>query len=317
MIFMTRGRLSQRFLVVLGSVLLAGCGGGDGVAPRPARQVFGASFQSLNNPVLIEINNGLKAAVEARGARLITSAAQFNHQKQMTQIAELLQQRPAAIFINPVNWEGIKDGLIAAKRKQVPIIIVDAPVSDPDLVLCQVASDNVEAGRLACEALAKVKPAAKLVILHLSMNRACIDRVAGFKMEMAKHPDMKILDIQEGTGSAVGARPVMADTLKRFPELDAAFPVNEPSALGAVLAIEAARRSGQMTVVTVDGSREGLAAVQAGRLYASVAQSPRDIGRIAAEKVFEHLAGKVVEKNTKVPVKLITRENAVGFFESQ
>ena len=73
-------------------------------------------------------------------------------------VADLLQQQPAAIFINPVNWEGIKGTLIEAKRKNVPVIIVDAPVSDPDLVLCQVASDNVEAGRLACEALAKVRP---------------------------------------------------------------------------------------------------------------------------------------------------------------
>ena len=63
----------------------------------------------------------------------------------------------------------------------MPVIIVDAPVSDPDLVLCQVASDNLEAGRLAAEALAKVNPKAKVVILHHSVNKACIDRVDGFK----------------------------------------------------------------------------------------------------------------------------------------
>jgi hypothetical protein len=110
-----------------------------------------------------------------------------------------------------VNWEGIKGTLVEAKRKKVPVIIVDVPVSDPELVLCQVASDNVEAGRLDCEALAKVKPEAKLVILHLSVNKACIDRVAGFKAEMAKHPGMKLLDTQEGKSVAEAARPVMRD----------------------------------------------------------------------------------------------------------
>lgn len=306
------GRWHWLLLVAAGNTLLVGCGRES--AP-PAQQLFGASFQSLNNPVFVEINDGLATTVAARGARLVTRNAQFNHQKQMEDIAELLQQQPAAIFVNPVNWEGIKNSLIAAKRKQVPIIIVDAPVSDPDLVLCQVVSDNVEAGRLACEALARAKPAAKVVILHLSTNRACIERVAGFKAEMSKHPGMKILDVQEGRGSAEGARPVMTDLLKRFGELDAAFPINDPSALGTVAAIEEAGRGGQIAVVTVDGSREGIAAVQLGRLLATVAQFPCDIGRLAAEKAFAHLGGKPVEKNIRVPVKLVTRENAAAFLK--
>ena len=99
--------------------------------------------------------------VEAHGDRLVTLDAQFNSLKQKNDISDLLQQQPAAIFINPVNWEGVRGSLIEAKRKDVPVIIVDAPVSDPELVLCQVASDNIEAGRLAAEALAKVNPKAQ------------------------------------------------------------------------------------------------------------------------------------------------------------
>jgi ribose transport system substrate-binding protein len=285
--------------------------------PGASGKLFGISFQTMNNPFFVDVNQGLKGVIGARGDRLVTLDAQWNSLKQKNDLADLLQQQPAAIFINPVNWEGIKGTLIEAKRKNVPVIIVDAPVSDPDLVLCQVASDNVEAGRLACEALAKVKPEAKVVILHLSVNKACIDRVAGFKEEMAKHPGMKILDTQEGKGSAEGARPVMRDLLGRFPELDAAFPINDPSALGAISAIEAADRAGQVTVVTVDGSREGAAAILAGKLHSTSAQSPREIGRIAAEKAYEQLAGKPVDKDIVVPVKLITKENAASLLEAK
>jgi ribose transport system substrate-binding protein len=266
-------------------------------------------MQTLNNPFFVELNNGLKAAVEAHGDHVVTLDAQFNSLKQKNDVSDLINQQPAAIFLNPVNWEGVKGILIEAKRKNVPVIVVDAPVSDPDLVLCQVASDNFEAGRMACEALAKVKPAAKLVVLHLSLNRACIDRVAGFKSEMAKHPGMAILDVQEGKGSTEGARPVMRDLLGRFPELDAAFPINDPSALGCVSALESAGRAGQVSVVSVDGSREGIAAVASGKLLSTSAQAPGEIGRIAVEKAYAHLEGKPVEKEIKVPVKLITKEN--------
>lgn len=302
--------------LALTPVLLAGCKPAA-TTPADSGRLFGVSFQTMNNPFFVELNEGLKAVIQARGDRLVTLDAQWNSLKQKNDVADLLQQRPAAVFINPVNWEGVKGTLIEARRKNVPVIIVDAPVSDPDLVLCQVASDNFEAGRLACEALAKVNPNAKIVVLHLSVNRACIDRVEGFKAEMAKHPGMRILDIQEGKGSAEGARPVMRDLLGRFPELDAAFPINDPSALGAISAIEAAGRAGQVTVVTVDGSREGALAVRAGKLHATVAQFPREIGRIAAEKAYAHLEGKPVEKDIKVPVKLITRENVAEILESR
>ena len=123
-------------------------------------------------------------------------------------------------------------------------------------MLCQVASDNVEAGRLAAKALAEVNPRARVVILHHSINKACIDRVDGFKEVVAQHPDMKILDVQEGKGTIEGGRPVMRDLLGRFPELDAAFPINDPSALGAISAIESAGKLGKVTVVSVDGSKE-------------------------------------------------------------
>jgi ABC-type sugar transport system substrate-binding protein len=63
----------------------------------------------------------------------------------------------------------------------------------------------------------------------------------------------------------------------------------------------------------VDGSREAAAAIQAGKLYSSSAQFPREIGRVAAEKAYEHLAGKPVPKDVKIPVKLVTKENAAEF----
>ena len=94
---------------------------------------------------------------------------------------------------------------------------------------------------------------------------------------------MKILDTQEGKGTTEGGRPVMRDLLGRFPDLDAAFPINDPSALGAISAIESAGKLGKVTVVTVDGSREAVAAIKAGKLHSSSAQFPKQIGRVAAE----------------------------------
>jgi ribose transport system substrate-binding protein len=271
----------------------------------------------MNNPFFVDLNEGIREVVEAHNDRLVTLDAQWNSLKQRNDISDLILQNASGVFINPVNWEGIKGSLLQAKRKGIPCMVVDAPVKNEDLVLCQVASDNVEAGCLAARALAEVRRPAKIVILHLSVNKACIDRVAGFKEEVAKYPDMEILDIQEGKGTTEGARPVMRDLLGRYPDLNAVFPINDPSALGVISALESAGKLKDVTVVTVDGSKEGIAAIKAGKMLSTSAQFPREIGRIAAEKMYQHLAGKTVEKDIKVRVELITKKNADAFLYRQ
>ena len=88
--------------------------------PGGSGKLFGVSFQTMNNPFFVDVNEGLKTVIEANGDRLVTLDAQFNSLKQKNDISDLLQQQPAAIFINPVNWEGVKGSLIEAKRKDVP-----------------------------------------------------------------------------------------------------------------------------------------------------------------------------------------------------
>ena len=285
----------------------------DGTESESEQRFFAVSFQTMNNPFFVDLNRGIKEVVEAHGDRLVTLDAQWNSLKQRNDISDMILQGASGIFINPVNWEGIKGSLIQAKKKQIPCVVVDAPVKNVDLILCQVASDNIEAGRLAARALAKVKPNAKVVILHLSVNKACIDRVTGFKEELVKYPGIEILDIQEGKGTTEGARPVMRDLLGRFSQLDAVFPINDPSALGAISAIESAGKLKDVTVVTVDGSAEGIAAIKVGKLLSTSAQFPAEIGKVAAEKIYEHLEGKPVDKDIKIKVELITKENVDSF----
>jgi ribose transport system substrate-binding protein len=307
-------------LLACAALALAGCGKGERAgqsagasAESPARRSFGVVCQTMNNPFFIDLTNGIKEVVEARGDEVIIIDSQFNSMKQKNDISDLLLRGVSGVLVNPVNWEGIKGSLIQAKEQGVPCIVVDAPVKDADLVVAQVASDNVEAGRLAARALAQVRRPAKVVILHLSVNKACIDRVEGFREELAKYPDMEIVDTQEGKGTTEGGRAVMLDLLGRYPDINAVFPINDPSALGAISALEAQNRLGDVTVVSVDGSAEALAAIRAGRMLSTSAQFPAEIGRVAAQKMYEHLEGKPVEKEVKIPVQLVTQENADTF----
>jgi ABC-type sugar transport system substrate-binding protein len=75
-----------------------------------------------------------------------------------------------------------------------------------------------------------------------------------------------------------------------------------------------ARQAGtSVQVAGLDGTLDGLKAVEQGTLYASVAQQPSQPGKIAVDNAVRTLQGKKVEEAVKVPVKVVTKENAAGF----
>ena len=193
-------------------VLAVGC------QKREPGRLLAVTYQTMDNPFFVDLDAGLREVIEAHGDRLVTLDAQWDDGKQLNDISDMVLRGAAGIFVNPVDWQGIRGSLLKAKQKGVPCIVVDAPAKDKDLALCTVASDNVKAGRLAAEAL--VKELAKdhrpgnIAILHHSLNKACLDRVAGFREVVDKRPDMKVIVTQEGRGTTEGARPVMQDLIE-------------------------------------------------------------------------------------------------------
>ena len=84
-------------------------------------------------------------------------------------------------------------------------VAVDTQVKDDKLVLCQVVSDNTEAGRLAARSLTKARESARIAILHIPSNKACIDRVAGFQQEIAGRANMQTIVIEGAENLTDGA----------------------------------------------------------------------------------------------------------------
>ena len=115
---------------------------------------MGAVFQTLDDPFFVECNEGIKEVV-ASHARADSMDSQWNDRNQDEIVSRLLNQGVSALFLNPVNWESAKGRLLEARQVAVPCVVVDAPVKEPGLVLCQVASDDVAAGRLAARCFAE------------------------------------------------------------------------------------------------------------------------------------------------------------------
>lgn len=297
----------KKFLVLFLIVLVA-------VSPAAAQgKKFGATYMTMNNPFFGVMNDAIKAAVEANGDTLITLDPALDPVKQISQIEDMVAQGVDAIFLNPVDWQAVAPGLLAAHEAGIPIINVDAAVYDEQYVACIVASDNLAAGLVCAEDMLKRLPqGGKAVILGHPTTKTGIDRIANFKKTIEAHPEFTIAQEDSSEGQLEIAMPKMENIIQAVPDMAVVMCVNDPTALGTIQALRAANMKGVL-VYGVDGSPDAKKMIKEGLMTGTAAQSPINIGKIGVEMAYKVLAGEKVEKHVPVPVQLITAENVDSF----
>ncbi|WP_320127743.1 sugar ABC transporter substrate-binding protein [uncultured Sphaerochaeta sp.] len=266
---------SVLFLMIL--VVCAGMAFAQGSAEKKAddgHYLFGATYMTMNNPFFVYLNDGIKGIVEAKGDKLVAYDPALDQAKQIAQIEDMIAQGVDAIFLNPVDWQGVRPALDAAKAAGIPIINVDAPVFDEDLVDCIVASNNYNAGVLVAQDVMKRLKSAKIVLLEHPTAKSAIDRTQSFVDTVKNFPQYEIIARQSSNGQIEQAMPVMENIIQAQDKIDVVMGLNDPTAIGALAALEAAKRSANVLIYGVDGSPDAKKMVNEGRMTATAAQSP-------------------------------------------
>lgn len=279
------------------------------------RLKFGATYMNMNNPFFIKLNEGIKQVVEDQNGKLIALDSQLEIDKQISQVEDLIMQKVDVIFLNPVDWKKIKPALIKARNANIPVIVIDSPVFDDNLVDVTVVSDNYSAGVLCAENfINKTKGVGNIVIVEHPTAKSAIDRIQGFEDTISKYVDIKIIARKSSNGQLEIAMKVMEDMLSsnsNSDNINAVMCLNDPTALGALAAIENRMKNSGILIYGIDGSDDAIKMIENGKLTATAAQFPVKIGNIAAETAYKKLSGEKVDKYIKVPVKLLTKENMV------
>lgn len=273
------------------------------------RLVFGATYMTMNNPYYQVLDDQLRSEIEARGDVLLTRDAAMDQERQNREIRDLLHLGVQAIFLTPVEWDTAKEGLEAAAEAGVPVIVVDAPVLDTELVTCSVLSDNYQAGVLCAEHLLSQRESANIILLEHITARSGAERIQGFVDTIAGHEGFAVLASGESDGQIENAMPVMERLLREAPEADTVMALNDPSALGALAAIQGVGLSDRFLVYGVDGSPEGKVLVQDRLLTATCAQFPYKIAEEAVRQGYLALEGGCEEREIIVPVELLTADS--------
>jgi len=307
--------------LVLFFILITAVSGFTGAMGRGEKseegRLFAASYMTLNNPFFVALHQSIEKSVIEHGDRVVALNPDYDQILQITQIEDLLSLGIDGLFLNPVDWKGIRPALEAAEKAGVPVFVVDAPVYDDQLVISTIVSDNYKAGELAGINLVSRLNGGNIVILDHPTNKPSIDRIQGFLDILSTHPGFSIVSRLSAFGTLEEALPQMENALQAHEKIDVVFGSNDPTSLGAIAALVGAKRLSGTLVYSVDGSPEGKEMIRSGLMTGSSAQSPREIGRIAVDLMYDYLSGKAVPSTQYVQVTLITSENVDDFPTSE
>jgi ribose transport system substrate-binding protein len=275
-------------------------------------------MKTLNHPFFLDMQRGAQEAAGPAGVQLVVQAAEreIDVEKQMQIIENLLQTDIKVLIVTPSGSREIASAIAKANRAGVPVIVVDTRVdpkaaADNNLKIASfIGSDNYEGGRLAGEHLvSSTGGKARIAVLEgIPGHETGDSRLRGFRDALQKHPGMTIVASQPANWERDQGFTVFQNMLQAHPDIDALFAANDLMALGAVEAIAAAGRSGRIRVVGFDALDDARSAIEGGRMEASMAQSPRDMGRLAVEGAARLLKSESLPPDQTVPIGLVTRK---------
>ena len=275
--------------------------------------VVGFSQMESDNPWRLAETKSLRDEAAKRGYELVVTDAQGQTAKQVSNVEDLIARRVNVILLAPREYEGLAPALQAAKEAKIPVILVDraaAGTPGEDYVTL-LASNFVEQGKRAAEWLAKqTNGQAKIVELSGTAGSSVAkDRGDGFREGIKAYPGMQIVASQTGDFSRAAGQRVMQNVAQSLgKQITAVYAHNDEMALGAIQALKAAglQPGKDVIIVSVDGQKAALEAIQRGELGATVESNPR-FGPLAFDTI------EKLRKGEQIPTKLLITDR---FFES-
>lgn len=295
---------------------------GAGCNAQPAKSNKGTlaiSVLTAQNPFFNVISDTFKAEAEKAGYTVIAVSGDMDAAKQHNQVKDFIVQKAQAIVLCPCDKQAVGAAIREANAAGIPVFTADLACLDPNAkVVTHVATDNFAGGKEAAAAMIEALSGqgGKVAILNYQEAESCLQRVAGFKDAIADHnkahpasPIVVAAEVPCGGDRARGFN-AMQTVLTGHPDVVGVFAINDPAALGAVAALDLAKRSGQIKIIGFDGQPDGKKAIREGKIYADPIQYPDKIARVTFENIQKYLAGEKTPPEILIPTGLYRKADA-------
>jgi len=310
--------------VLVLAILCVGCGRepARGVVPgelKPIAQgprgltglsgkTVGVSLLNKQHVFYQDLEKGMRSKAAELGLTLRIQSAEFDANTQDAQVEDFIVQKVDAIVVCPADSASVGGSIKKANAAGIPVFTSDI-AADEGQVVCHIASDNVQGGRLAGEYLAKaIGGEGQVLIIDHPQVRSVQDRVKGFEEAIAKYPKIEIVEKAPAEGQRDRAQQVMQNKLLAYPKLKGVFGINDDSALGALAAIRNAPGAEDIIIVGYDATPEARQEIAKGtQLKADAVQYPVKMGEVTIQMIADHLQGKPVPKVQPIEVGIVDK----------
>ncbi len=289
----------------------------SGFAAEKAAGTLGVSVLTMNNPFFKVIADSMSAEAAKHGYKVVAVSGDFDVARQQNQVKDFIVKKVSAIVLCPCDSRAIAPAIREANQAGVPVFTADIACLDETVkVVAHIATDNLQGGRMAAEAVVEALGGeGKVAILDHPEVESVLLRTKGFEEKLAelnRRPGVKVKIVARLPGGGDKAKSFKAaqDLIQAHPDLNAIFAINDPSALGARAALENAGKADQVRIVGFDGQPEGKQAIKEGKLYADPIQFPDRIGAEAVRAFIRYVNGEDVPKQILIPTALYRQADA-------
>ncbi|MEA2514302.1 MAG: ribose transport system substrate-binding protein [Thermomicrobiales bacterium] len=256
---------------------------------------------------------GAQRAADEAGAQLNVQAGEkWDHTIQTSLLNAVVQAKPDAILIAPNDRTAMIAPIQAAIDAGIAVFTVDTKI-EADIALANIASDNVEGGRIAARALAElIGNKGKVYVQNTVAGTSTTDqRVQGFEEGIKEFPDIEYVGLDFNNDDPTTAASQTAAKLQQHPDLAGIFGTNLFSAEGAATAVREAGKQGQIKIVGFDAGPKQVADLRNEIVDVLIAQHPYDIGYTAVKMAADYLNTKTAptEKVVTTGYSVVTRDN--------
>lgn len=199
--------------------------------------------------------------------------------EQINMVQTQVTNKIDGIVIAACDAQSLVKPLQDAKAKGIPIVTIDSGVADKSVSVAYIATDNVEGGRQAADALAKeIGEKGEVGLLIFQKGAASSDdREKGFEEGIKKYPNIKIVSTLEANDPQKSTETV-TNMLTANPQIAGIFAANEPNGIGAANVLKQKGLIGKVKLVAYDSSPEEVKAIEEGVIQATIVQNPFQMG---------------------------------------
>ena len=298
--------MKKVLVLVLALVMILSC------TAMAAGNKIGYTCMDGTNPFFVALEGSIREVVEANGDELISLDPQNSNEKQLSLVEDIISQGVVAMFVNPVDREGIIPALDALKNAGIPIFGFDTEVAMADEYLVTYAgSDNYNAGYVCgLDLVEKCPEGGDIIVLDSPTMQDMVDRTDGF-LDAIEGKKFRIRVLMDCMADQEDAYNNCTDALIACPDAVAIFGCNDATAMGAFAAAEAAGSTA--LIYGVDGSPDMKALIAEGKTTATGAESPITIGKTVAETYYRWAAGEDVDAHIIIETFLIKADNVAEY----